>query len=115
MSNLRIFENFVQRRFDFRQKWVPDFKGLMSFFAFSGVLFGRLQKSVYRTEKSLSVLILWTVQISKSQGVPFDLETLKLNTSKSLRLPGNSPFGLFLGLKHSIPQYLENNRFTFLI
>ena len=30
----------------------------------------------------------------KSQN-PFDLETLKLNISKSLRLPGNSSFGLF--------------------
>ena len=51
------------------------------FFAFSDVLSGRLQKSVYRIKKSSFVLILWMVQISKSQGVPFVLETLKLNNS----------------------------------
>ena len=69
------------------------------FFAFSDVLSGWLQKSVYRTEKSSFVLILWTVQFSKSQGVPFDLETLKLNISKSLRLLGNWCLDLFFGLK----------------
>ena len=42
----------------------------IDFFAFSDVLFGRLQKSVYRIEKSSFVLILWTVQISKSQKIP---------------------------------------------
>ena len=51
------------------------------FFAFSDVLFGTLQKSVYGIEKSSFVLILWTVQFSKSQGVPFVLGTLKLNNS----------------------------------
>ena len=65
----------------------PFFKGVggsptkNDFFAFSDVLSGRLQKSVYRIKKSSFVLILWTVQISKSQGVPFVLETLKLNNS----------------------------------
>ena len=51
------------------------------FFAFSGVLFGTLQKYVYRIEKSSLVLILWTVQFPKSQGVSFVLGTLKLNNS----------------------------------